>query len=134
MTTMTQAPPSAPTCEAKLRQLDSARDNFPAYCRRSVALGSFVDANGVRRFHCQEEGHRAKVVQLYGEFAVAVFDAPRCRFCKRTAPILDGTYTRIRFPDGIALVCDDCYEKRDEPDDEAHLDGGRFGDIAVEIV
>ena len=69
-----------PTCEAKLAAFDRTR-GIPPYCRRQVALGSFLDRNGVRRFACQAEGHRGNVVRQYGEWPeidTAVFDEPDC--------------------------------------------------------
>lgn len=113
-TILQEAIAAAPTCEAKLRSFDRASEKVPPYCRRKVALGSFIDRQGIRRYHCQAEGHKAKVVQLHGE---ARFDPPPgCYFCHRTAPILDGTYTAIDFGPrvGIQHVCDDCNEKADE--------------------
>ena len=35
----------------------------------------------------------------------------RCRFCHRY--VMDGLYTRVSFPDGIANCCDDCRTKAD---------------------
>jgi hypothetical protein len=61
----------------------------------------------------------------------ATFSVPRCRFCKRADVIAEGLYTRVHFPDGIALVCDVCREKADEPDDALHFDDGGH-DIAIE--
>lgn len=39
-----------------------------------------------------------------------------CRFCHLWQPILDGTYTRVQFPDGIALVCDECAVRAEDVD------------------
>ena len=50
----------------------------------------------------------------------------RCRFCHRY--IVDGLYTRVSFPDGIANVCDFCREKADEPD------MAEWRDTEVEVV
>lgn len=51
-------------------------------------------------------------------------DNLRCRFCHRY--VVDGLYTRVTFPDGIANVCDNCHEKRDE-------DTARWRDTDIEV-
>lgn len=43
-------------------------------------------------------------------------DEARCRFCHRY--VIDGLYVRVSFPDGVSNVCDDCMEKRAEPDED----------------
>jgi hypothetical protein len=46
-----------------------------------------------------------------------------CRFCGRSDVIAEELYTRVQFPDGIALVCDICDEKADEgPSSDEKLD------------
>ena len=41
-----------------------------------------------------------------------------CRFCGDTAAIVDGRYVLVAFEEGLRVVCDDCYAKADEPDED----------------
>ena len=37
-----------------------------------------------------------------------------CFLCRRDAPIRNGTYVRVGWPDGtVKDICDDCFEKAD---------------------
>ena len=54
-------------------------------------------------------------------------DDHRCRFCRRYP---DDDYLTVSFPDGIATVCTDCWEKRDEPDPDVV----EWRDTEVEVV
>jgi len=58
--------PSAPKCEARTGYAAGDYGEVPVWCNRSIALGSFEDAQGVIRHACQAPGHRAQVVRMYG--------------------------------------------------------------------
>ena len=58
--------PSAPKCEARTGYAAGEFGEVPVWCLRSIALGSFEDAQGVIRHACQAPGHRAMVERLYG--------------------------------------------------------------------
>lgn len=112
----------AQTCEARTGQRAGEFHEEPIWCNAQRGLRSFLDATGTRRWYCPALHHKDTVARRYGvqarwalDAGEAVFDAPGCYFCHRTAPILDGRYTAIDFGRevGIQHVCDDCRERAD---------------------
>jgi hypothetical protein len=110
-----------PTCDARTGQRAGSFGEEPLWCNVQRGLRGYVDAAGATRRYCSAPRHEGVVRRRYPEpraaldEGVAVFDAPGCWFCKRTAPILDGRYTAIDFgwELGVQHVCDDCREKAD---------------------
>ena len=105
MSVQTDAPP---TCDARVGfRVRADWPNEPLWCGETVGLTTYEDATGTLRRFCRH--HQKVILRRFPRKEVAA-----CRFCHRTVPILDGTYTRINFGGTISLVCDDCYERSDE--------------------
>lgn len=84
---------------------------MPLWCSSTVGLTSWTDRRGMAHRACRH--HKAALQFRYPE---ATPEA--CRFCGSTSAIVDGGYVLIAFEDGLRVVCDNCVEKADEPDDE----------------
>lgn len=103
----------APTCDARIgTRFGPWGTERPVWCSASRGLTAYQDDHGVTRHFCRH--HR-----VFVEHRFRPAPAPEaCRFCGDTAAIVDGRYVLVSFEDGLRVVCDGCYSKADEADED----------------
>jgi hypothetical protein len=92
-------------------------------CGQTRGLRAHVGADGRTHWFCSAPGHDLIVVSRFGNP-----QSEACFTCGDTAAIVDGRYILVDFSGTLRVVCDECFARRDEPDDEPPEWADREGD------
>jgi hypothetical protein len=95
----------------------------PVYCATSIGLREHIGADGRGHPFCGALGHALNVVARFGNP-----QPEACFTCGDTGAIVDGRYVLVDFSGSLRVVCDECFARGDEPDDEPPEWANREGD------